>query len=92
MRRGHPHEVGPAADEIACRHFPTQPPPAYVCVPLNVRGASLGLLHIAAAEPLTAPQFRELRTLAVTVGESIKLALSNLRLQEALRDAGRLLV
>ena len=63
-----------------------------MCVPLSVRGASLGLLHIAAAEPLTGPQFQELRTLAVTVGESIKLALSNLRLRQALREADRLLV
>jgi len=92
LRRGQPHGIGPAGDEIACRHVPAQPPPASVCVPLNVRGASLGLLHVAAAEPLSESQFQELRTLAVTVGESIKLALSNLRLRQALRDAGRLLV
>jgi len=85
LRRGQPHEVDPSREEPDCRHFPGPAPTSYVCVPLNVRGTTLGLLHIGADEALSAVQFRELRTLAVTVGESIKLALSNLRLREALR-------
>jgi PAS domain-containing protein len=89
LRRGQPYEVEPSRDEIDCSHFLDRPPPAYVCVPLNVRGTALGLLHVSADQALTAKQFQELRTLAVTVGESIKLALSNIKLQEALRDARR---
>ena len=57
-----------------------------MCVPLNVLGVALGLLHIGTDAALTDRQSQELSTLAVTVSESIKLALSNIRLQEALRE------
>lgn len=86
MRRGELHEVGPARDELDCRHFVDRPPPNYLGMPLNVRGEMLGLLHVGASEVLTETQFRELRTLAIVVSESIKLALSNLKLQETLRE------
>lgn len=86
LRRGELHEVGPARDELDCRHFVDRPPPNYLGMPLNVRGEMLGLLHVGASEVLTETQFRELRTLATAVSESIKLALSNLKLQETLRE------
>ena len=86
LRRGQPHEVDPAHADIDCQHFPDRPPPTYLCLPLNVRGATLGLLHVSADEALTELPFRELRTLAMTVSESIKLALSNIKTQETLRD------
>ena len=53
-----------------------------LCIPLTVRGATLGLLYLSTRDALTEVQFRELRTLAITVTESITLALSNLKLQE----------
>ncbi|WP_295400193.1 PAS domain-containing protein [uncultured Thiocystis sp.] len=85
LRRGQPHAVTPDNDEIACRHFPAEPPLASLCIPLNVRGATLGLLHLSASEALTPARLQDLRRLAATVSESIKLALSNLRLQESLQ-------
>lgn len=57
-----------------------------MCVPLNVRGVTLGLLHIGIDAALTDGQVQELRTLAVTVSASIKLGLANIRLQATLRD------
>ncbi|WP_295439117.1 PAS domain-containing protein [uncultured Thiodictyon sp.] len=86
LRRGQLHEVEPAHADIDCRHFPDRPPPTYLCIPLNVRGATLGLLHVSADEALNEAQLRELRILAITVSESIKLALSNIKSQETLRD------
>jgi PAS domain S-box-containing protein len=86
LRRGQSHEVGPLRADIDCQHFPEGPPPTSLCIPLTVRGATLGLLHVSTRETLTEAQFRELRTLAITVSESIKLALSNLKLQEGRQD------
>ena len=86
LRRGQPHEVQPAQADIDCRHFSDRPPPTYLCIPLNVRGTTLGLLHISADEALTPARFQELRILTITVSESIKLALSNIKSQETLRD------
>jgi PAS domain S-box-containing protein len=80
LRRGQPHAVIPDTDEMACRHFPAQPPLTSLCVPLNVRGTTLGLLHVSASEALTPAQLQDLRILVTTVSESIKLALANLRL------------
>ncbi|HAS51814.1 MAG TPA: hypothetical protein DCS21_08780, partial [Gammaproteobacteria bacterium] len=88
LRRGQLHEVDPAGDEIDCRHFLNDPPKTYLCMPLTVRGVTLGLLHVNASPMLTEAQFQELRTLVVAVSESIKLALSNLTLREALRKYG----
>ena len=46
-----------------------------------------GMLHVSAAQTLTETQLQALRTLSIAVGESIKLALSNLELHEVLRGA-----
>jgi hypothetical protein len=86
LRRGELHEVGPTRDELDCRHFVGRPLPNYLGMPLNVRGEALGLLHVGADTVLTEAQFHELRTLVIAVSESIKLALSNLKLQEVLRE------
>ncbi|NJM13156.1 MAG: GGDEF domain-containing protein [Synechococcaceae cyanobacterium SM1_2_3] len=85
LRRGELHEITDPAHSAQCRHF-SHPPSVYLCIPLTVRGETFGLLHISADEAITEDQFRELRILALTVSESIKLALSNIKLQEALRE------
>ena len=89
LRRGQLHEVEPSRHEIDCQHFLDRPPLISLCSPLNVRGKTLSLLHVSASTTLTEAQLRELRTLLITVSESIKLALSNLKLQEALRECSR---
>lgn len=86
LRLGKLHEVGLSGDEMDCRHFLDYPPPTYLCAPLNVRGTTLGLLQVNTDAVLTETQFHELRMLVMTVSESIKLALSNLKLQEVLRS------
>jgi PAS domain S-box-containing protein len=86
LRRGKLHEVSADGDALACQHVLDHTPPTFFCVPLTVRGTTLGLLHIGSHTALDANRFRELRTLAIAVSESIKLALSNLQFQETLRD------
>ena len=86
LRRGELHAITDPAQSAQCRHFSHPPTSAYLCIPLTVRGETFGLLHISADEAITEDQFRELRILALTVSESIKLALSNIKLQEALRE------
>ncbi|RKT44786.1 GGDEF domain-containing protein [Thiocapsa rosea] len=69
-----------------CRRFQGPPESRYLCVPLAIQDQPLGLLQIVAADTLCEGGFAELRMLAMTVGESIKLTLSNLALREALRE------
>lgn len=86
LRRGEIHKVTPSAQSAQCWHFSRPPRSAYFCVPLTVRGETHGLLHVSADETQTEAQLKELSTLVITVSESIKLALSNIKLQEALRE------
>jgi diguanylate cyclase (GGDEF)-like protein/PAS domain S-box-containing protein len=86
LRRGELHVVADPAHDLACRHFQGTPGSAYLCVPLIAQGQTLGLLQLSAPGDLPAPVFQDLRILATTVSESIKLALSNLYLREALRE------
>lgn len=85
LRRGELHEVTDSTN-AQCQHFSHSPPSAYLCVPLTVRGETIGLLHVSASGAQSDGQFRELHTLAIAVGEATKLALSNIKLQEALRE------
>ena len=86
LRRGETYEVADPADAVHCPHVHGNPGHPYLCVPLNVRGETLGLLHLEAGGRSPSASWGELRTLTETVGESVKLVLSNLRLQEALRE------
>lgn len=87
MRRGQPHEVPEPRAGLRCRHFAEEPKAGYLCVPLAVQGESLGLLFLADTEtgPGEARQLSQ-RSLALTVGEAVKLSLFNLKLQEELRE------
>jgi diguanylate cyclase (GGDEF)-like protein/PAS domain S-box-containing protein len=92
LRRGRPHVVeGPEA-RLICRHVGTPAPSAYVCVPLLAQSTALGVLHLVerTREPresaLGPHQVLARRQLAFTVADQVGLALSNLRLQESLRD------
>ena len=86
LQRGEPYEVTDPAHGILCRHFTTPPEYPYLCLPLTVQGEILGLLHVSTRGPLFEERFFEGRNLVIKVSESIKLALSNLHLREALRE------
>lgn len=89
MRRGQPHEVVELRDGLVCQHFLDQPASGYLCVPLTVQGETLGLLCLIGS-PNGAPRNAVARQLVVTMGEAIKLSISNLRLREKLREQATL--
>ena len=89
MRRGRPHEVAHPHDGLVCRHFAGQPAGGYLCVPLNVRGETLGLLCVMGASG-SARRAGVTQQVAVAMGEAIKLSISNLRLREKLRQQATL--
>jgi diguanylate cyclase (GGDEF)-like protein/PAS domain S-box-containing protein len=86
MRRGQPHEVVDRQGSLLCRHFVRRPETSYLCVPLTVQGETLGVLCLIGVSSATAEGPANQTSLAVTVGEDIKLSLFNLRLREKLRE------
>jgi diguanylate cyclase (GGDEF)-like protein len=85
MRRGHPHAALELPEELHCRHFVETPRAGSLCVPLAIQGETVGVLCLVGFAT-TEPEAVRLQQLAVTVGEAIKLSLSNLRLREKLRE------
>ncbi len=92
LRRGRPHVVEGAGSRLVCRHVGGPAPAAYVCVPLMAQSTALGVLHLLEAprpgkpDSLGPHHALARRQLALTVADQVGLALSNLRLQESLRD------
>lgn len=85
MRRGKPHEVSDPQGSLLCRHFVRRSDTSYLCVPLMVQGETLGVLcfiGLSTGKGETGSQ----TSLAVTVGEDVKLSLFNLRLREKLSE------
>lgn len=85
LRRGEPHEVR-RPGELSCAHFDHPPAHGYLCLPLVVRGETLGLLTIEYPPDAAPEEIEDLREQVRTVGETIKLSLSNLRLRVALQE------
>ncbi|HEY7221644.1 MAG TPA: diguanylate cyclase [Candidatus Binatia bacterium] len=85
LRRGQVHEVTDPHTGLLCRHFIERPEAAYLCVPLNVQGETLGVFCLVGAPAKRSQHQVSQLQLAVTVSESIKLSLSNLKLREELR-------
>ena len=86
LRRGQLHEVIDPQDGLLCRHFIRQPETGYLCVPLTVRGETLGVVCLLGDATKMGKHRVSQVQLAVTVGEAIKLSLSNLKLWEKLSE------
>jgi PAS domain S-box-containing protein len=86
IRRGQPHDVGSGGEGLLCSHFIRQPAEGSFCLPLTVQGETLGLLTLTGTAAAGESARRNERQLAESVGEAIKLSLSNLQLREKLRD------
>lgn len=92
LRRGQPYLVEQSDSALVCPHVgATSATPATpattLCVPMMAEGTTLGLLHLACAQPLpdaaTALAWREHTQ---RVAEQLGLALANLKLRKQLRD------
>jgi diguanylate cyclase (GGDEF)-like protein/PAS domain S-box-containing protein len=82
LRRGRPHQSGNDRLEPACDHGCGVTGVSSYCVPMMAHGESVGVFNLSSSGPAYGEAERRL---AVTVAERIGLALSNLRLRDALR-------
>ena len=85
LRRGQLHEVVDLQAGLVCQHFIDPPQVGYLCLPLTVQGETLGVLCLMDSITRKSEHQLSLQQLAVTVGETIKLSLSNLKLRDELR-------
>jgi diguanylate cyclase (GGDEF)-like protein/PAS domain S-box-containing protein len=85
LRRGRINLGGEPPLGLPCRHVPDSHPGNYLCLPLQAHNEPLGMLHIQGLSDLNEKRPEQLKTLAVTVGDHISLALVNLKLRETLR-------
>jgi len=85
LRRGRKNLGVGLHREMGCRHVTPLQPGNYLCQPLLVHRETLGLLHIQDLSDITQARAEPLKTLAVTIGDHISLALANIRLRETLR-------
>ena len=84
LRRGQLHVVQDPQAGLICRHFSQSIQTGYLCLPLMVQGEILGMICITCPDNDTHRQTQQ--QLAVVVGDSIKMSLSNLKLRETLRE------
>jgi diguanylate cyclase (GGDEF)-like protein/PAS domain S-box-containing protein len=85
LRRGRINIGGNPRRELRCRHLRGAHPEANLCLPLLAQDETIGLLHIQGLKDITPEQAEPLKTLSVSVGDHISLALANIRLRETLR-------
>jgi diguanylate cyclase (GGDEF)-like protein/hemerythrin-like metal-binding protein/PAS domain S-box-containing protein len=86
MRRGQRHLVRHATDGPVCKHFDPLPSGPHMCYPLLVLGETLGLLCVRTQAEIDDHEWERANHLASMVAESLKLALSNVRLRETLHE------
>lgn len=86
LRHDQLHAVTDPQGGLLCRHFVRQPDAGYFCVPLTVQGETLGVLCVIGTDAWRGEHQIGQQRLAIAVGEAIKVSLSNLKLQEKLRD------
>lgn len=86
IRRGQAYEPSMSHPGLRCAHFRPSADYITLCQPLVVQGEILGLITIRANADIGEAAWQRIRQLSVTLGEALKLALSNIRLREALRE------
>lgn len=79
-----PEQVTLAGQATACQHFQSPPRGNHACLPLVLQTKPLGLLWIECADDLLG--LDGCTQLATSAGETLKLALSNIQLREALHE------
>lgn len=83
LRRGQLHHVHPGGGEPACAHLPDAPGNS-ICFPMQAQGETVGCFYLTSGSPeATGAQAQKAVRRS---GEQIALALSNLKLQDRLRD------
>ena len=93
VRRNRPHLVDKAHPGLRCGHITGPKDGQYLCVPMMAQGETIGILHLNHIAPYQDQQesthlkFNDHETQVVMeLAEHIALALSNLKLRDALRQ------
>lgn len=86
MRQGHQHGVESRDKAPLCKHFTRLPQGGHLCLPLIAQGEITGLLYLEMRAECSHETYIEQQQLAETVGEVVKLGLSNIRLRMALLE------
>jgi diguanylate cyclase (GGDEF)-like protein/PAS domain S-box-containing protein len=84
LRRGQTHLLNEQQAILRCLHLPNPPPAVSYCLPMQAQGETLGVLHVQS--PFEENLDEAKLQLAYTVVEQAGMALSNLKLREALRE------
>jgi diguanylate cyclase (GGDEF)-like protein/PAS domain S-box-containing protein len=84
LRRGRIHWLRESGIGLACKHLYSPPPQGSLCVPMMAQSEALGILHLVQTGGGPLPETKQ--ELAVAMAEHAAMALSNLRLQETLRN------
>lgn len=89
LRRGQTHPFADPATSLRCRHVHPQRQQLerpYLCIPMAAHGENIGSLHLMAPGAVPPAQMQGLVERAIRLGETLKLALSNLRLRSRLKE------
>lgn len=89
LRRGRAHSYMGNGMHLCCEHL--HAPLSlkrlpYLCLPMAANGETVGALHLFAAEELSAQELADVESRAERFAETLKMALSNLRLRNSLSD------
>jgi diguanylate cyclase (GGDEF)-like protein/PAS domain S-box-containing protein len=91
LRRNKPHRYRHVGEHVCCGHLAGVEPALlrpYLCLPMVAHGETVGLMHLWADDGREVDDADMTRTesRATRLTETLKLALSNLRLRESLRE------
>ena len=84
LRWGRTHPPGEAQARARCNHTGVQVPENSFCLPVQVQGEILGILHLQSKKDKSLDESQQ--QLAYIIVEQIGMALFNLKLREALRE------
>jgi diguanylate cyclase (GGDEF)-like protein/PAS domain S-box-containing protein len=84
LRGGQTQPLGEAQARKYCTHIGEQLPATSFCLPLQIQGEVLGILHLQSKQEENSDESK--RQLAYIIVEQMGMALSNLKLREALRE------
>ncbi|QTA83967.1 GGDEF and PAS domains-containing protein [Desulfonema limicola] len=85
MRQGRLHQVTGNEDDVFCSHLKRNSIQGSICLPLVVKGKTMGLLWLEIVSK-DESSIERINKLSISLGDAIKLALSNLELREALHE------
>ncbi|MBF0317674.1 MAG: diguanylate cyclase [Nitrospirae bacterium] len=89
LRRGHVHVMADEGKDLVCQHVREKGVP-YICTPIMAKGETIGMLHLL-LDSMTGKSYdqerlKEKEQLALRLAEGCGLAITNLKLQESLRN------